>query len=205
MHRDASRWTRAARGPGPEGPVSTGSRFRPWSSVLCEPCEISRYLAPDRFRREQETPFGKIVVYSDGKEGWITTPQETKPLPTETLATVRGVLFRQPSALMLSDRDPVRLVRAVGVDAVEVSSDGESVRIEFDPATGLPLRQIYAIAGADGSRITRTETFSDWREVDGLRFPFRAVQLENGSRMLELTVSDYQVNTGLTPADLSTR
>lgn len=108
--------------------------------------------------------------------------------------------------LMLSDRDPARSVKAVGVDTVEVSSpDGEAVRIEFDPATGLPLRQIYAIASADGGRITRTETFSDWREVDGLRFPFKAVQLEDGSKLLELTVSDYLVNTGLTSADLSKR
>ena len=168
--------------------------------------QVSRYVAPDQFRQEQETPFGKIVVYSDGKDGWITTPQGTSPLPAGTLATVRGVLFRQPSALMLSDRDPSRSVKAVGTDTVEVSSaEGETVRVEFDPATGLPLRQIYQIAGADGRRVTRSETFSDWRDVDGLRFPFRAVQLEDGAKMLELVVSEYKVNTGLTAADLSKR
>jgi len=107
---------------------------------------------------------------------------------------------------MLADRDPSRSVKAVGVDAVEVSSaDGEKVRIEFDPATGLPLRLVYVIATANASRVTRTETFFDWRDVDGLRFPFRAVQLEDGSKMLELAVSEYQVNTGLTAADLSKR
>jgi len=31
------------------------------------------------------------------------------------------------------------------------------------------------------------------------------VQLEDGSKMLELAVSEYQVNTGLTAADLSKR
>ena len=98
-------------------------------------------------------PFGRIVVYSNGNDGWITTPQGTNAFPAETLATVRGVLFRQPSSLMLSDRDPSRSVKAVDTDAVEVSSaDGESVRIEFDPTTGLPLRQTYWIA-AGGSAL----------------------------------------------------
>jgi zinc protease len=168
--------------------------------------QVSRYMTPDQFRSEQATPFGQIVVYSDGKSGWITTPQGSKPLPTDTLATVQGVLFRQPSALMLSDRDPSRSVKAVGADAVEVSSaDGQHVRVEFDPDTGLPLRQLYVIATASGTRVTRTETFSDWRDVNGLRFPFKAVQLEDGSKVLELNVSEYQVNTGLTVADLSRR
>ena len=168
--------------------------------------QVSRYVAPDQFRQEQETPVGRIVVYSDGKDGWITTPQGTNPLQADTLATVRAVLFRQLSALILSDRNSSRSVKAVGTNAVEVSSaEGETVRIEFDPATGLPLRQIYQIAGAGGRRVTRTEPFSDWRDVDGLRFPFRAVQLEDGSKMLELVVSEYRVNTGLTAADLSKR
>ena len=57
---------------------------------------------------------------------------------------------------MQSDRDPSRSVKAVGTDAVEVSSaEGETVPIEFDPATGLPLRQLYQIAGAGGTRVTR--------------------------------------------------
>ena len=168
--------------------------------------QVSRYVAPDHLRQERETPFGRIAVYSDGKGGWIITPQGANALPAETLATVRGVLFRQPSSLMLSDRDPSRSVKAVDTDAVEVSSaDGESVRIEFDPTTGLPLRQIYWIAGAGGRRVMRAETFSDWRDVDGLRFPFKAVQLEDGTKMLELVVSEYEVNSGLTAAELSKR
>lgn len=165
--------------------------------------QVSRYVVPDQFRSEQETPFGRVVVYSDGKDGWISTPQGTTPLSAETLATARGVLFRQPTTLMLSDRDRSRSVRAVGIAAVEVSAaDGETVRIDFDPATGLPLRQTYQTLGAGGRRVTRVETFSEWRDVDAVKLPFRAVQLEDGVKMLELVVSEYRVNTGLTAADL---
>jgi hypothetical protein len=166
--------------------------------------QISRYIAPNQFRQEQDTPFGRIVVYSNGESGWIATPQGTVPLSTDVLATVRGVLFRQPTALMLSDRDSSRSVQASGEFTVSVSSpDGQRVDIEFSPDTGLPLQWSYISVAADGRGVERTETFADWRDVDGLRFPFKAVQFENGSKMLEIAVSEYRVNTGLTPVELS--
>ena len=168
--------------------------------------QVSRYVAPSYYRIEQDTPAGRIIVYSDGSSGWVTTPQGTVPLSPDVLASAQGVIFRQPSGLLLSDRNPSRSVKAVAIDAVEVSSaDGQLVRIEFDPGTGLPLQQSYVVTAANGDRVTRTETLSEWRAVDGLRFPFKAMQFENGSKVLELIVSDYQVNSGLTAMELGTR
>jgi hypothetical protein len=168
--------------------------------------QISKYIRPSHFRQEQETPFGRIVVYSDGATGWVATPQGVAPASAEVLATARGVLFRQPTALMLSDRDPQRSVRWVRENVVEISSaDGQRVEIEFSQETGLPLQQSYVVDAADGSRATRTETFADWREVDGVRFPFRAVQSENGSKVLEVQVSKYQINVGFTSTELNNR
>ena len=165
--------------------------------------QVSQYVAPNHFRQEQETPGGRVVVYSNGTTGWVNTSNGTIPLPPDILDAARGVLFRQTTALILSDRDPQRAVQAVGEHLVEVSGDGQRVRIEFDPQTGLPREQSYAITTASGDRITRREVFSDWREVHGVSFPFRAVQFEDDVKILELTVSEYRVNTGLTPRDLA--
>jgi len=35
--------------------------------------------------------------------------------------------------------------------------------------------------------------------------PFHAIQQENGAKMLEMTVSEYKFNSGLTAAELSKR
>lgn len=162
-----------------------------------------RYIAPSRIRQEQEGNFGKSVIYSDGISGHKTTKNGTTPLMADAVAASRAILFRQPCALMLSDRDPSRTVKAVGVSAVEISSsDGQTVKVEFDPKTGLPTRQSYPIS-SNGKAATRTETFSDWREVSGVRLPFRSVQLDGDKKVLEQAVSAYKVNTGLTAAELS--
>ena len=166
--------------------------------------DVSMYLAPDQLRQEQELPFGKIIAYSDGKSGWLSTPQGVQLMPAEILKQAQGEIFREPYALMLSDRDPSRTVNATGENTVEVSgAGGLSVRIEFDPATGLPAREIYMEPGQNGAPAETTDIFSDWRDAGGLKLPFKAIQMENGMKMLEATVSEYKINSGLSTAGLS--
>jgi zinc protease len=168
--------------------------------------QVSMYLAPGQLRQEQELPFGKVIVYSDGKTGWLSTPQGVQSMPAEVLRQVQGAIFREPTALMLSDRDASRTVNAVGDDAIEISTvDGLRVRIEFDPATGLPGRELYTEPGQNGAPAQTTDIFSDWREVAGIKLPFKEIQQENGVKMLEMTVSEHKFNSGLTAAELSKR
>jgi predicted Zn-dependent peptidase len=163
------------------------------------------YLAPDQLRQEQELPFGKIISYTDGKSGWVSTPQGMQTMPAEALKQSQGELFREPYALMLSDRDPGRRVNAVGENAVEISAANGSLRVtvEFDPATGLPARQTYTEPGVTGAPAETTEILSDWRDVSGITLPFKAIQQENGMKVLEVTVTGYKVNSGLAAAELS--
>jgi outer membrane lipoprotein-sorting protein len=167
--------------------------------------QVSLYVAPGQIRQEQDTPFGKVTVYSDGKSGWFATAKGVQPMPADILKQAQGVVFRQPSRLILSDRDPSRSVKAVRGDAVEISTaDGQSVLIEFDSVTGLPARQIYTEASASGP-VERAEIFSDWRDVDGIKMPYKAVQQENGTKRLEVTVSEYRINSGISAEQLSKR
>jgi len=173
---------------------------------------VDMYVAPDQFRQEQELPGAKIIEYSDGKSGFLSTPQGVQPMPAEALKQAQGELFREPYALMLSDRDASRIVNAVGENTVEVAAanGGPKVTVEFDPATGLPARETYTEPGQNGAPAETADIFSDWRTVagntlPGLRLPFKAIQLENGMKILEVTVSEYKINSGLTAAELSKR
>lgn len=166
--------------------------------------QTSLFVAPDHIRFEQEEPLGKVIIYSDGKAGWLSTPQGVQPMPADVLRVAKGVIFRQPATLLLSDRDASRSVKAIGDNAVEISTtDGLSVRLEFDPATGLLARQFYTETSANGSPRERVEEFSDWRDVGGVKMPFKAAQRENGAKTLELIVSEYKINSGLTAEQLS--
>lgn len=166
--------------------------------------QVSLYVVPGHIRQEQKMPFGKVTVYSDGQSGWLAIPQGVQPIPADVLKSAKDVIFRQPSTLILSDRDASISVNATVDNAVEISTaDGQSVLIEFDPATGLPARQSYTEPGAGGGPRERVEIFSDWRDVDGIKMPYKAIQQENGAKILEVTVSEYKINSGITVEELS--
>ncbi len=88
-------------------------------------------------------------------------------------------------------------------NAVEIADGASKVRVEFDAATGLPSKQIYSETDMRGAPSEVKETFSDWRDVGGVKLPFK-VQIEQGGKPQGVvTVSDIKINTGLDPAELS--
>ncbi len=158
----------------------------------------------DQFRQDQELPFGKIVAYTDGKSGFLITPQGTVPMPAEVVRQARGDMFRQLPALILAARDSAKTVNAVGSNAVEISGGGASVKVEFDPATGLPSKFEYQEPGQAGAPSQVVETMSDWRDAGGgVKMPFKIALEQNGKKAGDATVSTYRFNTGLKAEDLS--
>ena len=162
--------------------------------------QTNQYLAPSIFRQEQEIPpVGKITAFTDGKTGWMATPQGIQNMPGEILKQAQGESFRQMESLALSGRDGSRTVNALDDHTVQISSsDGQSVKLELDPATGLPAKETYTQGPA-----AVVETFSDWRDAGGVRMPYKIVIEQNGRKLGDVTVSEYRFNTGLKAEDLS--
>ena len=163
----------------------------------------NRFLAPCCLRQDIEAPFGKQSVYFDGKAGWIAGAQGSQDLPPPVIKQVRGELFRELFSLSMSDRDPNRTVNAVGESAIEISDkQGESAQIQLNPATGLPQVVSYNGAGPAGP-IKVDETYSDWRDVNGVKAPFQIVIQQDAKKFAEVVIEDYKINSGLTSEQLS--
>ncbi len=171
----------------------------------------SMLLAPNYLRQVQTLPFGQMTAYTDGKSGWLAMqPQGVVPMPIEVLRQAQGFLFRDLPGLMLSTRDGSRKLNVVGENTVEITaSDGpvanQSVKVEFDPATGLPAKEAYAAPGLGAGSGTIVETLSDWRETGGVKMPFKSVIDQNGKTAAEATVVDYKFNTGLKAEEMGKR
>lgn len=161
-------------------------------------------MAAQQFRQDQELPFGKVIAYSDGKTGWLATPQGQMNMPAEVLRQARGDMFRELPVLMLATQGSAQSVNAVGDNAAEISGGGLSVKVEFDPATGLPSKLSYQEPGPNGAPSQAIETLSDWRDAgNGLQMPFKISIEQDGKPAGEAAVSGYQFNTGIKSEDLS--
>jgi hypothetical protein len=104
--------------------------------------------------------------------------------------------------LALSDRDPERTVNAVADDTLDISDkQGNSVRLQLD-AAGLPRSLSYSEAGQAGP-VKVEETYGDWRDVNGIKAPFKATITQDGKKFAEAVIQDYKINVGLTADQLS--
>ena len=129
--------------------------------------------------------------------------QGVQNLSPAVLRQVRGEIFREIARLMLSDRDPDRVVNSVGEGVVEISSkNGPRVELQLDETTGVPLKLSYQENGAGGAGSIE-QTFSDWRDVDGLRLPFQWTVMQGGKKFADVKIQEYKINSGLTAEELS--
>ncbi len=166
-----------------------------------------RFLAPSHYRQDQELPFGKVIAYTNGTTGWLSSPmQGMMMMPPDILKQAQGELFRRLVGLVLSDRDSSRTVSAVDDHTVEIdANDGQSVRVEMDPATGLPAKASYQAPGVGGAMVEVAQIYSDWRDASGFKMPYKAETQQAGKKVSDITVTDYKFNTGLTEAEISKR
>jgi hypothetical protein len=167
--------------------------------------QTNSFIAPSTVRQDNELPFLKQSVYSDGTAGWISGMQGVQNLPPPVLKQIHGEGFRQMVSLALSDRDADRTVNQPADGVLEISSkDGESVSITVDEKTGLPAKLAYQQSPAEGGTAVE-EVFSDWRDVDGLHLPYQWSITQGGKKFAAVTVQDYKINSGLSAETLGTR
>jgi outer membrane lipoprotein-sorting protein len=161
------------------------------------------WAAPDYFRQESQLPFGKVIVYSDGKSGWMSTPQGVRPMPGAQLKQVREELFRNYFRLLLSDRMPERTVSSPEDNIIEISdAAGDSVKITIDAKTGLPAKEIYRSTEPMGGPVAMEEIFEDFTQAGSLKVPKKITVNQNGKKFADLTIEEYKINTGIKPQEL---
>jgi len=174
----------------------------------------TQVILPDILRQESQLPFGRIVVFVQGGEGWIQGPQGQRALPPAQLREARLQLLRVRERLLLSGRGPQRTVNFAGegeaagepAEIVEVSGPEEfSVKLWIGSESGDLLKTAYQGTAMTGAPAAIEEVYSDFREVEGVRTPFQATVYQNGEKFADVTVKRVAYNTGLTAGDLSQR
>jgi len=168
--------------------------------------KIERWIAPSIIRQDQELPFAKIAAYFDGASGWLSTPQGFGPLQGLVLQQQQGELFRLFFRLWLSDRDKECTVTGFPENILDISdSKGNHVRLQVDESSGLPVTMSYQMPGMPSDVGNIEERFGQWRQVDGIKFPFERHIRQAGGGEITVVVQDIRLNAGLQKEDLKRR
>jgi hypothetical protein len=173
------------------------------------PSTTRTYVAyPDRYRVDAMVAGAQIVqVYNAGR-AWVKDPSGVHDAPPamrdDFAASVRRDMFPLLIGAAMG-RLSVRLLPESPVDgralrALEISGpDVEPVTLYIDEQN-LIARQAFTSAGPTGTPIKTEEVFSDYRTIDGVRIPFGAQLLRDGTPVLTRTLTRVVLNSRLDDA-----
>ena len=164
---------------------------------------------PGVLRSEQTLPFGTMVSYYDGAGGWVSTPRGVRDLPDRMKKLLQGQLARNTLNLLRAEGDfTVQFEKREKVGETEanvilISKEGQSVRLFVDSSTGALLKKAYRAPSQTGGPADFEESYSEYREISGIRVPFRMQVTRNGSNFMEVSLTEVKFDTGVDPPDLA--
>ncbi|EDP98492.1 pitrilysin family protein [Kordia algicida OT-1] len=139
----------------------------------------------------------------DGEKGYMSQQGQKRDMPADMLAEMksRKGLFPElnydSSSIELKSIEPVD-----GKDAyvIVVTSGAGKTTNYYDVASGLKVKKSETAKGPGGQEVTQETTYGNYKEVDGIKFPYKMVAPAAGQK-IEFTTISMKVNAPLTKKD----
>ena len=160
---------------------------------------------PSRFRMDADMPGAKVTqVFADGRY-WVDEGSGPRELPAEQSAPIRAAIDRDIVRLLIGGATGKLSVTTVEsgdsedplVGAIEIAGSGMSpVTLLINRDNGL-IEQARYDAGPEGRA---SETYSDYRNVNGIQVPFHTVVRRGALTPIERDVKTIRFNVPIDAA-----
>ena len=160
---------------------------------------------PDKFRQDMSYPQGNVSIVFDGENAVFISPNGMQPTPPETTVQMKDAVFRDtvPLLIHLSQNDVT--VQYSGTEDVNGKKSsvllvkmpsGEMLKIFVSEETHLVVKIAYRQT-QQGTTANLETIYSDYRELEGVMFPFSYVQYIDEEQHTKNNVSTLKVNTDI--------
>jgi zinc protease len=157
---------------------------------------------PNKYYQKTELGAAEQKIIFDGETGVLITEdgtQEIRGLDLEKLkyeATMQLPLYLNAYNVkaVLNGFEKVRGINAFKV-VLKFPGNMEWIQY-YDSTTYLKIKEIKPVSSPQGKAVNQETFFSDYREVDGVKYPFTIKQFL-GTSKFEFYVDSIKVNTGL--------
>jgi hypothetical protein len=165
---------------------------------------------PGAFRSESQLPGGRLVQVFSAGAAWFQDPAGLHDAPPAMLDQMRSAVQRDVVPLLLALADGRLSARRIPdvteasrrLPALEVALPGGSpLTLVFDPVTALIVKARYSVnaSGSDGAAAHAEESYSDYRDVHGLKVAFATELRRDGAPALSRTLRSYEINVPIDP------
>jgi len=165
-----------------------------------------RVRYPGGFRIDTEMPTGAVAQVFDSGTYWIRDARGVHEAPSEAAESMRGNVQRDPIALLLAlnegrvgaSRGPDVTIDGLRMPALVIDlKPAGPLTLVLHPTTGRIVRATYPAEGAGGEV---EESFSDYRDVDGLQVAFSVTVRHPGLPPFTRVMREFRYNVPLDPA-----
>lgn len=157
--------------------------------------------APNKMKQVMDAGVMKQTVYFNGTKGVMAVADNSQDITGDALEAMKyetliHPLFIIDSIKVNSKLDGIEKVNGKDAYKIEMSlPDGKTWIEYFDTTSGLKVKDSKQVTVPQGT-FTRETEYSDYRDVDGVMYPFKLKQ-SIGRQVLDFSVSSIKVNTGL--------
>jgi zinc protease len=156
---------------------------------------------PSSFRIDSTTPAGRLVQVFNAGRYWVQDSKGVHEAPESMAAVIRGNVQRDTVPLLLALMDgkiPATVTDTVEnghkMPTLEVALPGGSpLTLIFDPVTTLLARAKYRLSNPPGY-VAVEETYSDYRDVKGLKVAFTTDVRRDGAPAVHRTLRTFEFN-----------
>jgi hypothetical protein len=171
----------------------------------------------DHYRQDFEGEFGgnqvKGVTVVAGNKGWRKFGDNQMELDQDALtAEKQRVYLTVIPITILPLRSKQFKMETIGEDKADgkpalgikaTGPDGKEFKVYFDKESGLPVRIVAKVVGFMGDEYTQDTTFSDFKEVDGIKKAMKSETKRDGEKFLDLQISDFKVLDHVDPKNFA--
>lgn len=167
----------------------------------------------DHFRQEFEGEFGgnqiKGVTIVAGDKGWRKFGDDKTELDKDAIANEKQRVYLTliPVTIVPLQGSHFK-VEAIGEEKVNgkasvgikgTGPDGKEFRLYFDKQTGLPVRLVAKVIGFMGEEYTQDTTFSDYKEIDGIKKSMKSDSKRDGEKFLNADLTEFRILKNVNP------
>jgi zinc protease len=162
------------------------------------PSYVDYQVLPDKQRTEINLSMGTMVQVTDGAQAWMSMASQVQDISAQLKDRhLYGYDVLRQAGQPGHTARPLPDVQVNGKRAqvVELAdAEGHATRFFLDPDSHLVVEVAFELGAQKPEQL-----FSDYREVSGVKVPFKLSASQQGASAMELTLTDVQINPPVDP------
>ena len=160
----------------------------------------TKVVSPNKFTMTMSMAGNVMSKQSfNGEAGYALAMGQKKPIEGDDLEKMKKTTFPIAEIGYVETANLEKIEPVDGVDCYVLSVD-DNTKVYYEVESGLKNKQVTTQKGPGGNEMTQTVSYSDYQEVEGIKFPFNT-KMSFGPQEIEFKTQEIKINEEISEAD----